>query len=157
MFKMWAITINIKCSQPTFLSAKSTIMAFKKLKPMAALGTVFVFTDVLLPKLRYCQIYWKCSSNAVEIGWSKIGFLMRHSRNLFFFISVFSTVNSKYVHYKFSPMPGFKLRTSGVGSDRSANQATTKNCFFCKKLKTRRESHASKILSKYLSAFGCFP
>ena len=39
----------------------------------------------------------------------------------FFFIFVFSTVNSKYVHYKILPMTIFKPQTSGIGSDRSAN------------------------------------
>ena len=43
-----------------------------------------------------------------------------HSRPLFFTF-VFSTVNRKFVHYKILPMTGFELRTSGIGSDRSAN------------------------------------
>ena len=38
-----------------------------------------------------------------------------------FFIFAFSTVNSNYVHYKILPMTGFELRTSSIGSDRSAN------------------------------------
>ena len=43
-----------------------------------------------------------------------------HSRPLFVFIFVFSTVNRKHVHHKISPMTGFEPRTSGIG-DRSAN------------------------------------
>ena len=43
---------------------------------------------------------------------------------LFFFIFVFSTVNSKYVDYKILLMTGFEPQTSGIGSDRSANWAT---------------------------------
>ena len=39
----------------------------------------------------------------------------------FLFIFVFSTVKSKYVHFKILPMTGFESRTSGIGSDRSAN------------------------------------
>ena len=35
------------------------------------------------------------------------------SRRLFLFIFVFSTINSKYVHYKNLPMIGFELRTYG--------------------------------------------
>ena len=44
---------------------------------------------------------------------------------LFFFIFVFSTVNSKYNQCKILPMTGFEPRISGFGSDRSANWATT--------------------------------
>ena len=43
----------------------------------------------------------------------------------FFCIFVFSTVNCKHVHYKISPMTGFEPRTSGIGSNCSANWATT--------------------------------
>ena len=51
---------------------------------------------------------------------------MGHSRPLFPFIFAFSTVNSKYfIHHKILPMPGFELRTSGIGSNHSANWATT--------------------------------
>ena len=32
---------------------------------------------------------------------------------------------SKYVHYNILPMPGFELRITGIGSDRSANWPTT--------------------------------
>ena len=39
----------------------------------------------------------------------------------FFFIVVFSTVNSKHVHYKVLSMTGFKLQTSGFGSNLSTN------------------------------------
>ena len=45
--------------------------------------------------------------------------------SLFFFIFVFSTVNSKHADNKISPMTGFKLRTSGIGSHRSAYWTTT--------------------------------
>ena len=41
------------------------------------------------------------------------------------FIFVFSTVSSKYVHYKILPMTGFKIQTFGFGSNNSANWATT--------------------------------
>ena len=44
---------------------------------------------------------------------------------LFFFIFVFSTVNSKYIQYKILPMTGFEPQISGTGSNRSANCATT--------------------------------
>ena len=44
---------------------------------------------------------------------------------LFFFNFVLSTVNGKHVHFKILPMAGFEWRTSGIGSDRSANWATT--------------------------------
>ena len=40
---------------------------------------------------------------------------------LFFFIFDFLAVNSKYVLYKILLMPGYEPRTSGIGSDRSAN------------------------------------
>ena len=43
---------------------------------------------------------------------------------LFFFIFVFSTVNSKFVQYNILPMIGFELRTSGIGRNRSASLAT---------------------------------
>ena len=43
----------------------------------------------------------------------------------FFFIFVFSTINSKYVHYKILLMTGLEPRTSEIGSERSANWATT--------------------------------
>ena len=46
---------------------------------------------------------------------------MGHPRPLFIFIFVFSTINSKYVHYKILLMTGFELQTSGIGSDHSAN------------------------------------
>ena len=43
----------------------------------------------------------------------------------FLFIFVSSAINSKYIHSKTLPKIGFKLRTSGIGSNRSANRATT--------------------------------
>ena len=39
----------------------------------------------------------------------------------FFFIFVFSIQFTENIQYKFLPMTGFELRTSGVGSDRSTN------------------------------------
>ena len=48
-----------------------------------------------------------------------------HSRPLFSFIFVFSTVNSRYVHYKILPITGFEPQTPGIGSDHSANLAST--------------------------------
>ena len=39
---------------------------------------------------------------------------------LFLLIYVFSTVSSKYVQNKILPMTPFKLRISGIGSDRCA-------------------------------------
>ena len=38
-----------------------------------------------------------------------------------FFIFVFSTVSSKHVHCNISSMTGFEPRTSGIGSNHSAN------------------------------------
>ena len=46
---------------------------------------------------------------------------MGHSRPLFVFIFVISTVNRKHVRHKISPMTGFKPRTSGIGSFRFPN------------------------------------
>ena len=47
---------------------------------------------------------------------------------LFFFIFVFSTVNSKYAHYKILPMAGFEPKSTGIRSNRSAaNWATARN------------------------------
>ena len=46
--------------------------------------------------------------------------------DFFFFIFVFSIqLKVNNVQYKCLPMTGFKLRTSGIGSDRSTNWATT--------------------------------
>ena len=44
---------------------------------------------------------------------------------LFFFIFVFSIQLTVNVEYKFLPMTGFEPQTSGIGSDRSTNWATT--------------------------------
>ena len=44
---------------------------------------------------------------------------------LFFFIFVFSIQLTEKHQYKFLPMTRFELRTSGVGSNRSTNWATT--------------------------------
>ena len=44
---------------------------------------------------------------------------------LFFFIFVFSVQLTVNIQYKFLPMTGFEPRTSGIGSDRSTNWATT--------------------------------
>ena len=43
----------------------------------------------------------------------------------FFFIFIFSNVNSYYVHYDILPLAGFEPRTSGIGSNRSTNCVTT--------------------------------
>ena len=43
----------------------------------------------------------------------------------FLTIWVFSSVESKYVHCKILPMTGFEPWASGIGSERSANWATT--------------------------------
>ena len=40
---------------------------------------------------------------------------------LFFFIYVFSIQLTENVQYKFLPMTGFQLRTSGIGSNHSTN------------------------------------
>ena len=48
----------------------------------------------------------------------------------FFFIFVFSTVSSKYGHSTILPMIGFEPQTSGMGSIRSANCATTTGQMF---------------------------
>ena len=45
--------------------------------------------------------------------------------SLFFFIFVFLTANSKHAHFKISLMTRFEPRTSGIGSDCSANWVTT--------------------------------
>ena len=58
---------------------------------------------------------------AICMSFSKIG-PFPASFSLFF---VFSTVNCKYVHYKILPLTGFEPQTSGVGSNLSANWATT--------------------------------
>ena len=66
-----------------------------------------------------------------------------HSRHLFLCF-VFSTVNSKYVHYKILPMTGFEPWTSAIESDRSTNWATTisqeKKILFAKKNRMARKS-----------------
>ena len=41
--------------------------------------------------------------------------------SLFFFIFVYSIQFTVNVQYQFSPMTGFELQTSGIGSDRSTN------------------------------------
>ena len=48
---------------------------------------------------------------------------------LFFFIFVFSIQLTVNVRYKFLPMTGFEPRTSGIGSDRSTNWATTTSTY----------------------------
>ena len=52
---------------------------------------------------------------------------MAHSRPLFSLFSSFHrlTVVYLYFHYKILPLTGFELRTSAIGSNRSANWATT--------------------------------
>ena len=50
----------------------------------------------------------------------------------FFFIFVFSTGNSKCVHYKKNLMVGFEPQTSDTGCDHSADWATTSFTHFCK-------------------------
>ena len=56
---------------------------------------------------------------------SAIHFLIGPLPTSFFFIFVFSTVNSKYVRYKTLSMSGFEPLTYGIGSDGSANWAKT--------------------------------
>ena len=52
---------------------------------------------------------------------------MGHSRPLLFYFRVFKTVDSKQINvqYKCLPMTGFERWTSGIGSDRFTNRATT--------------------------------
>ena len=50
---------------------------------------------------------------------------MGHSHGLFFFIFIFSIQLTISVQYKFLPVTWFEPRTSGIGSDRSTNWATT--------------------------------
>ena len=47
----------------------------------------------------------------------------------FFFMCFFSTDKSKRVEHKILPVTGFEPRISGIGSDRSANWATTTDPF----------------------------
>ena len=77
-----------------------------------------------------CKLeYWqrsKMSSPWLKILFEKYLFVKNWAiPALFFFIFVFSTVNSKYVQYKILLMTGFEPWTSEIGSDRSANSATT--------------------------------
>ena len=100
-----------------------------------------------------CQLYF-VSLNRDKVGntfdrssthnWKKVliiclsrCFKMGHFRIVFFF--VFSAVDSKYVHYKFLPLTAFKLRSSGIGSDHSANWATPDGKML--------SNHSSKILN----------
>ena len=44
---------------------------------------------------------------------------------LFLFIFAFSIQLTVNIHNNFLPMTGFELQTSGIGSDRSTNRAST--------------------------------
>ena len=59
------------------------------------------------------------SKNGTQLlfQWANLG--------LFLFVFVFTTANINYNQCKILPMTGFEPRISGIGSDRSANWATT--------------------------------
>ena len=81
--------------------------------------------DLLTPPPHGTQPHAR-STAAAGGQWAKnIFFSLGHSRPLFSFIFVFSTVNSRYVHYKILPITGFEPQTPGIGSDHSANLAST--------------------------------
>ena len=65
-----------------------------------------------------------CTSLKLNFYWD-ILFKMGHSRPLFLYFRLFNTADSKQCSIKISPMTGFELRTSGVGSDHSTNCATS--------------------------------
>ena len=89
------------------------------------------------PNFRSVPIRPICSGLDFDQMWSKMYstnyffdqmvlylFLMGHSRPLFLF-SVFSKLKCSWHKLKVLPMTGFDLRISGVGSDRSADCAST--------------------------------
>ena len=51
-------------------------------------------------------------------------FLLGHSRSLFHYFCHFKSY-SRCFHYKILPMTGLESETSGIGSNRSSNRATT--------------------------------
>ena len=59
------------------------------------------------------------------VAWGRILFFVLFKKwaipGLFFFIFVFSKQLTENVQYKISPMTGFELRTSGIGSNCSTN------------------------------------
>ena len=80
------------------------------------------------------------------------------------FIFVSSTVNRKYVHYKNLPFNGFEPRTSGFGSNRSANWATAtahegfvwKTRKVIERLFWKRFQNSETSCLDYFSIFGHF-
>ena len=68
----------------------------------------------------------------------------------FFFIFVFSTVNSKNVNYKiFAPTTGFEQQPSGIGSDHSATSTAPDQNIF----PIVRSMHRTKIFPIQINAF----
>ena len=69
----------------------------------------------------FCRRRWKKVDLNIGSFFKKMG----HSWTLFLYFCLFNTVDSKLWSIKILPMTGFKARTSGVGSNRSTNLATT--------------------------------
>ena len=93
------------------------------------------------------QLFWKFLVNNLL---KKDYFFKWAFRVLFFIIFVFSIQLNVNVKFKFLPMTGFKLRTSGIKSDLSANWPTIT-------AQERLFMHAEVSLGKYYSYAIAFP
>ena len=86
-------------------------------------------------KVRSENTHWKAKYHCIsglQIDWigfyrtrKDVFFKMGPSRPHFHYFCLFNIVDSKMFNTIFLPMTGFELWTSGIGSDRSTNWATT--------------------------------
>ena len=91
-----------------------------------------------------------------QLDWWQLKVLKRFFKKtipgLFIFIFVFSVQLTVNVQYKFWPMTGFELRTSGIASNHSTNCATTTAMFenvwgdWIDKLSLVRVTHQKQLL-----------
>ena len=78
-------------------------------------------------------VHWKDKIKEKGLTWKD--FLNRlFPASFCLFFRIFNTVDSKHCPTIFLPMTGFEPRTSGVGSDRTTNWATTAHCLIKWKL-----------------------
>ena len=96
---------------------KSKILSRQSLKLPETTATTFD-TSLTVEKLMTREM---ASSDRQELPlFVYIFYKLGYSCHFFLFF-VFSSVKSKYVHYKILPMTGFEPRRSGIGSIPSAN------------------------------------
>ena len=106
----------------TIISAET--MQVSIIQSSSLLGILLsLISFILISSLAACMSVAVTINNSFTVNVNVGMFLNRPLPASFFFVFVFSTVNSSHVHLKISPMMEFEPHISAIRSNRSTNRA----------------------------------